>query len=110
MEGMRRAGGMRGVLPRKMSRRRFERFIIAAPAARRRTQVLRVYSTILANLGVASTANPDFKLIGGYGKPEEWLPGCANTVENLEKRAMVQNSPLYDAPALDFDPDQHHVW
>ena len=76
------------------------------------SKVRRIWSTVLTNVGVASKAAPDFLLIGGYGTPEEWLPGCADKVEKIDERPMVtaEQSPLYGAPALDFDPDQSYVW
>ena len=72
----------------------------------------RVWSTVLTKLGVASKAAPDFLLIGGYGVANEWMPGYGGKVEKLDARPMVtaEQSPLYRAPALDFDPNQSYVW
>ena len=76
------------------------------------SKVRRVWSTVFTNLGVASKAAPDFLRIGGYGTPYEWLPGYAAKVDKLEERPTVsaEQSPLYEAPALDFDPDQSYIW
>jgi beta-galactosidase len=75
-----------------------------------KTKVLRLYNTVLSNLGVKSRISPDFSLIEGYGLAEEWLPGYSPRVPNLDKRPTVKESPLYWKPALDFDPDMHYVW
>jgi hypothetical protein len=75
-----------------------------------RTKVQRLWNTLLNNLGAANRRAPDFKLIGGYGQWEEWMPGYASEVKDLDKRPMVKESPVYSNPALAFDPDQHHVW
>jgi len=76
------------------------------------SKVHRIWSAVFTNLGVASKAAPDFLLIGGYGVPNEWMPGYAGKVEKLDERPMVsaEQSPLYRAPALDFDPNQSYVW
>ncbi|MCM8768700.1 MAG: hypothetical protein NC911_03325 [Candidatus Omnitrophica bacterium] len=70
----------------------------------------RIYSTIFANLGVGSRTRIDMTAISGYGLPEEWLPGYSVVVRNLDNRPMISNSNFYLAPAINFDPDQHHVW
>jgi len=70
----------------------------------------RILSTVLANLGAASRAVPDFRLIGGYGLVNEWLAGYHTEVPALDARPMVKESPLYPKPALDFDPAAHYVW
>jgi len=71
---------------------------------------LRLYNTVLTNLQVESTVRVDTKLIGGFGRPIEWLIGYENTIADLEKRPVVKDSPLYAEPALDFDPDMHRIW
>jgi hypothetical protein len=75
-----------------------------------KTKVIRIYNTILTNLGGASAVGVDLCMIGGYGLAREWLPGYANTITDLEKRPVVKDSPLYAEPALDFDPDRHRIW
>ena len=75
-----------------------------------KTKVIRLYNTILTNLGIRSKVSPDFRLIGGHGPAEEWLPGFQSKVPNLENRPMAEESPLYHAPALNFDPNVHVVW
>ena len=74
------------------------------------TKVIRLYNTILSNLGVKSRVSPDFSLIGGYGMVEEWLPGYYPKVPDRKNRPMVKESPLYRKPALNFDPNVHYVW
>ena len=74
------------------------------------TKVIRLYNTILNNLGVKSRVSPDFSLIGGYGMVEEWLPGYYPKVPDRKNRPMVKESPLYRKPALNFDPNVHYVW
>lgn len=75
-----------------------------------KSKVLRLYNTVLTNLGARSKAAPDFSLVGGYGLPEEWMPGYAVKVPDIKKRPMVKESPLYWKPALNFDPNVHYVW
>jgi len=75
-----------------------------------KSKVLRVYSTILTNLGVRINCGPDFSLRGGRGTPEEWLPGFRTRVPDIDNRPTVAESPVYWKPALDFDPDVHYVW
>jgi len=74
------------------------------------TKVLRIFNTVMTNIGVRSKAKLNFTTVAGYGSAEEWLPGYADKVEALDQRPMVSESPLYDVEALDFDPNQHIVW
>lgn len=76
----------------------------------KKTKVIRLYNTVLTNLGVKSRVSPDFNLIGGYGMVEEWLPGYYPKVPDRENRPMVKDSLLYWKPALNFDPNVHYVW
>jgi len=76
----------------------------------KKTKIIRLYNTILTNLGVKSRVSPDFSLIGGYGMAEEWLPGYYPKTPDRKKRPTVKNSPLYWKPALNFDPNVHYVW
>ena len=46
----------------------------------------------------------------GITTPIEWMLGYDNVVKDLDKRPMVKESPLYEKPALDFDPDKHRIW
>jgi hypothetical protein len=69
-----------------------------------KTKVLRIYNTVLNNLRVKNKVEIDLKAIGGEGIAEEWLPGYK------EVKEISVESPIYLNPALDFDPNQHHVW
>jgi len=75
-----------------------------------RGKVLRIYNTLLTNLGVRSRVVPDIGAIGGYGMVEEWLTGYEPSVPDIANRPMVKESNLYRKPALDFDPNRHMVW
>jgi len=75
-----------------------------------KSKVFRIYSTVLANLGIENKFSVDTGAISGYGIPEEWLPGYSVAIKNLEQRPMSGKGKFYLSPALDFDPDQHHVW
>lgn len=69
-----------------------------------KSKILRIYSTILTNLGVRSGITIDFTAIGGEGKSEEWLPG-------YEKGEKIDvKSDFYMGNSIDFDPEMHHVW
>lgn len=70
-----------------------------------RSKVLRMYVSILTKLGGLSEAAPDPALIGGWGHKHEWMPGFSDRVERGAPR--VRRSPLYERPALDWDPDAH---
>ncbi|HNS48811.1 MAG TPA: hypothetical protein PKM61_04715 [bacterium] len=70
-----------------------------------RSKIIRLYATVLNNLGGRSRVEPDLAAIGGWGLVNEWLPGYADRVP---KRApKVQESNLYQQPTLDWDPDAH---
>jgi len=107
------AGGLIGVRPHGKGRL----VLVQAPpdlfAADEATQwqhtkLLRIYATVLTNLGVASTAVPQAGDAAGKGAVKEWLLGDRN--RQAPKELVSPTSPLYVHPALDFDPERHHVW
>ena len=73
-----------------------------------RSKVLRLYTTLLSNLGGQSEVQPNPSAIGGWGIAHEWLPGYAERVP--KKAPRVRNSNLYEQEALDWDPDSHVSW
>jgi hypothetical protein len=69
-----------------------------------KSKILRIFSTILTNIGAESKLKVNLCQIGGKGEAEEWLPGYKEVQQiNIE-------SPFYLNSALDFDPEEHHVW
>jgi len=73
-----------------------------------RSKVLRLYTTVLSNLGGRSEVQPNPTTFGGWGITHEWLPGFAERVP--KKAPRVRNSNLYEQDALDWDPDSHVSW
>jgi beta-galactosidase len=73
-----------------------------------RSKVIRTYSAILGNLGGKSEVELDPLAIGGWGIPEEWLPGYDERVP--KKAPKLKESNVYEKPALDWDPDSHVCW
>ncbi len=72
-----------------------------------RSKVLRIYATVFTNLGVKSSAALDLCAISGMARANEWLPGYAPAEESGPE---AMESDQYVVEALDFDPDEHHVW
>ncbi len=71
-----------------------------------RSKVIRLWVTVLSNLGGLSTVRPDPTGVSSFGLPEEWLAGYA---ERVPKKGFprLAESPLYQQPALDWDPESH---
>ena len=78
-------------------------------ASWQRGKVLRIYNTLLTNLGVKSKVPLEIDAIGGAGKAEEWLPGYAPKAPDEVEKLSVFDAH-YARPALDFDPYKHRVW
>ncbi len=74
-----------------------------------RGKILRIYNTLLTNLGIRSKSPVSLDAIAGEGTAEEWLPGYAPKPRE-EAAKLPTTSAHYAKPALDFDPYQHHVW
>ena len=77
-------------------------------ASWQRSKILRIYNSLLTNLGIKSTIEVDLRARGGEGTAEEWLPGFSDQQD--AEGILSRGSLHYLQPALDFDPYQHHVW